>query len=50
MLGRDAETRIIEGSPGIALCELANDLSADAIVLGTPTRFGAATSELRARR
>jgi nucleotide-binding universal stress UspA family protein len=40
MLGRDAETRVIEGSPGNALCELANDLSADAIVLGTRGRGG----------
>jgi nucleotide-binding universal stress UspA family protein len=38
MLGRGAETRVIEGSPGSALCKLASDLSADAIVLGTRGR------------
>jgi nucleotide-binding universal stress UspA family protein len=37
-LGRDAETRVIEGSPGSALCKLASDLAADAIVLGTRGR------------
>lgn len=39
-LGRDVETRIIEGSPGSALCRLASDLPADAIVLGTRGRGG----------
>jgi nucleotide-binding universal stress UspA family protein len=40
MLGRDVETRVIEGSPGSALCRLASDLPADAIVLGTRGRGG----------
>ena len=38
MLGGDVETRIIEGSPGSALCQLAGDLSAEGIVLGTRGR------------
>ena len=33
-----AETRVIEGSAGIALCELAREVSADAIVMGTRGR------------
>jgi len=37
-LHRDAETRVIEGSAGIALCELAREVSADAIVMGTRGR------------
>ena len=31
----DAETRVLDGAPGAALCELAVALPADAIVLGT---------------
>ncbi len=34
------QTRVIEGSPGSALCALAEELSADAIVLGTRGRGG----------
>jgi len=34
------QTRVIEGSPGSALCTLAEDVSADAIVLGTRGRSG----------
>jgi len=37
-LHRQAEIRVIEGSAGIALCELAQELSADAIVMGTRGR------------
>jgi nucleotide-binding universal stress UspA family protein len=39
-LGRDAETRVIEGSPGVALCTLADEVSADAIVIGSRGRGG----------
>ncbi len=39
-LSRDVETQVIEGSPGEALCELARDESADAIILGTRGRSG----------
>jgi nucleotide-binding universal stress UspA family protein len=34
-LSRTVETRVIEGNPGIALCQLANEASADAIVMGS---------------
>jgi nucleotide-binding universal stress UspA family protein len=34
-LSRTVDTRVIEGNPGIALCELANEVSADAIVMGS---------------
>jgi nucleotide-binding universal stress UspA family protein len=34
------ETRVIEGSPGAALCALAEEVSADAIVLGSRGRSG----------
>ncbi len=33
-LDQDVETRVIEGNPGIALCELAKEVSAEAIVIG----------------
>jgi nucleotide-binding universal stress UspA family protein len=34
-MDRAVETRLVEGSPGIAICQLADDESADAIVLGS---------------
>jgi nucleotide-binding universal stress UspA family protein len=34
-INRNVETRLVEGSPGIAICELANEVSADAIVIGS---------------
>ena len=34
----DAETHILRGNPGAAICQLANELSAQAIVLGTRGR------------
>ncbi len=34
------QTRVIEGNPGSALCALAEEVSADAIVLGTRGRSG----------
>ena len=33
-LGRPVEVRVVEGSPGIALCQLAAELPATAIVMG----------------
>ncbi len=40
-LGRgDIETRVLEGRPGEALCRLAEELSARAIVMGTRGRGG----------
>lgn len=36
----EVETRVIEGSPGISLCKLAEDESAEAIILGTRGRGG----------
>ena len=40
-LGRtDVEARIIEGDPGRALCELAGEVDATAIVMGTRGRGG----------
>ncbi len=36
----NVQTRVIEGSPGSALCALAEEVSADAIVLGTRGRSG----------
>jgi nucleotide-binding universal stress UspA family protein len=32
---RAVETRLVEGSPGIAICQLASEESADAIVIGS---------------
>jgi nucleotide-binding universal stress UspA family protein len=39
-LGADVEIRVIEGSPGAALCKLAEDVSAQAIIMGTRGRGG----------
>ena len=40
-LGRDdVVTRVLEGRPGPALCELASEISATAIVMGTRGRGG----------
>jgi len=37
-LHREVETRVIEGSAGMALCGFAEEISADAIVMGTRGR------------
>jgi nucleotide-binding universal stress UspA family protein len=39
-LGRDVITRVLEGSPGPALCQFASETSASAIVVGTRGRGG----------
>jgi nucleotide-binding universal stress UspA family protein len=39
-LGRDVITRVLEGSPGPALCRFASETSASAIVIGTRGRGG----------
>jgi nucleotide-binding universal stress UspA family protein len=39
-LGLDAETMIIEGRPGPAICDLAAELPASVVVLGTHGRSG----------
>jgi nucleotide-binding universal stress UspA family protein len=39
-LGGGVETRIVEGSPGAALCDLAREVSAVAIVIGSRGRGG----------
>jgi nucleotide-binding universal stress UspA family protein len=36
----EAETRVLEGDPGRAICRLASDLSAGAIVIGSRGRGG----------
>ena len=35
-----AETRVVPGEPGLAVCDLADELDADAIVLGSRGRSG----------
>jgi nucleotide-binding universal stress UspA family protein len=39
-LGGGVETRVLEGSPGAALCDLAREVSAAAIVMGSRGRGG----------
>jgi nucleotide-binding universal stress UspA family protein len=39
-LGRDVITRVLEGSPALALCRFASEISASAIVVGTRGRGG----------
>jgi len=34
-MNRKVETRLVEGDPGIAICEVANEVSADAVVMGS---------------
>lgn len=34
-MNRDVETRLVEGSPGFAICELAKEVSADVVVIGS---------------
>ena len=38
--GDNIETRIVEGSPGRALCALASEIAADSIIMGTRGRGG----------
>jgi nucleotide-binding universal stress UspA family protein len=39
-MNRNIETRLVEGSPGIAICELAKEMSADAVVIGSHGHSG----------
>jgi nucleotide-binding universal stress UspA family protein len=42
----DAETRVVDGNPGPALCALAADIGADVIVMGSRGRSGLARALL----
>jgi nucleotide-binding universal stress UspA family protein len=39
-LGGGVETRVVEGRPGVALCDLAREVAASAIVMGSRGRGG----------